>query len=250
MTMAAALEGSYDSTLIDGNLDRDAVRTACDALRAERFDAVGVTVMGGPQVATAIEISRAVRRVRADVPIVWGGYFPTLYPDVALNSDYVDFVIRGQGEDTFAELLSALRAGGSDTLAAIRGLSWRRDGVVTDNRDRTFDRNHIAPVLRYEKLSDAKAYLVKTFLGQRTAAHQAALGCRFRCTFCGVAAMFSGETALPPAERLSASTTDLAVDSSLPDTGAAQGTRRTVDKTRVVTASPAAKLVFCRGVLS
>ena len=51
-------------------------------------------------------------------------------------------------------------------------------------------------------LRDPRAYLVDTFLGARTAAHQAALGCRFRCTFCGVAAMFRGATALPPAERL------------------------------------------------
>ena len=45
---------------------------------------------------------------------------------------------------------------------------------------------------------------MKSFLGARTAAHQAALGCRFRCTFCGVAAMFRGGTALPPAQRLDA----------------------------------------------
>jgi hypothetical protein len=29
MTMAAALEGRYESTLIDGNMDRDARATAC-----------------------------------------------------------------------------------------------------------------------------------------------------------------------------------------------------------------------------
>jgi radical SAM superfamily enzyme YgiQ (UPF0313 family) len=202
MTMAAALEGSHDSILIDGNLERDAVRAACDAVGAQPFDAVGVTVMGGPQVATAIEVSRALRKVRRDLPIVWGGYFPTLYPDVALNSDYVDLVIRGQGEDTFKELLSALAGDDRGGLEAIDGLSWRHDGVVTNNPARAFSRMHAAPALRYDKLPDPKAYLVKTFLGQRTAAHQAALGCRFRCTFCGVAAMFVGGTALPPAERL------------------------------------------------
>ena len=42
----------------------------------------------------------------------------------------------------------------------------------------------------------------KTYLGRRTAGYQAALGCRFRCTFCGVATMFRGKTALPSAERL------------------------------------------------
>jgi radical SAM superfamily enzyme YgiQ (UPF0313 family) len=201
MTMAAALEGRYDSTLIDGNLDRDAVRSVSAAL-TRRPIAVGVTVMGGPQVATAIAVSKAVRQVSPDVPIIWGGYFPTLYPDVALNSDYVDFVIRGQGEDTVRELVDAIASRDSTALGAIRGLSWRRDGSIANNPDRAFSGARIAPVLPYDKLPDATAYLVKTFLGQRTAAHQAALGCRFRCTFCGVAAMFEGATALPPAERL------------------------------------------------
>ena len=202
MTMAAALDGHHDSLLIDGNMDRDAVRTAADAAGKYQFEAVGVTVMGGPQVATAIAVSRAIRRARPELPIVWGGYFPTLYPHVALNADYVDFVIRGQGEDTFGELLSALPGGDPASLAAIRGLSWRRDGMAVSNPERAINRERIAPSLNYDALPDAKAYLVKTFLGQRTAAHQAALGCRFRCTFCGVAAMFNGATVLPPAERL------------------------------------------------
>jgi radical SAM superfamily enzyme YgiQ (UPF0313 family) len=202
MTMAAALEGRYDSMLIDGNMDRDPVSSASDAVGKHRFDAVGVTVMGGPQVATAIAVSRAVRRARPDLPIIWGGYFATLYPDVALNADYVDFVVRGQGEDTFTELLSALAIGDPAALGAVQGLSWRRAGAPVNNAGRAINRARIAPQLNYDSLSDPKAYLVKTFLGQRTAAHQAALGCRFRCTFCGVAAMFSGATVLPPADRL------------------------------------------------
>jgi hypothetical protein len=40
MTMAAALEGRYESTLIDGNIDRDARATACDAILAQEFIAV------------------------------------------------------------------------------------------------------------------------------------------------------------------------------------------------------------------
>lgn len=201
MTMAAALEGRYDATLIDGNMDHDAVRTACAAVSDDSVAAVGVTVMGGPQVATAIAVSRAVRAARADVPIVWGGYFASLYPEVALNSDYVDFAIRGQGEDTFNELLAALAA--DDTsLGSIQGLSWRREGAIVNNAKRALSRAHVAPALDYDQLDDARAYLVRTFLGERTAAHQAALGCRFRCTFCGVAATFNGATLLPPADRL------------------------------------------------
>jgi radical SAM superfamily enzyme YgiQ (UPF0313 family) len=202
MTMAAALEHRWDCILIDGNMDRDAVRSACAAVQDRHVDAVGVTVMGGPQVATAIDVSRAIRTVRPRLPIVWGGYFPTLYPDVALNSDYVDYVVRGQGEDAFAELLDALDGSDGAALAAIAGLSWRRGDAVQNNADRPFSSAHIAPPLRYDRLANADEYPTRTFLGRRTVAHQAALGCRFRCTFCGVAALFRGATALPAADRL------------------------------------------------
>ncbi|HEY8520463.1 MAG TPA: radical SAM protein [Gammaproteobacteria bacterium] len=202
MAIAAGLEDRYDATLIDGNLEPDAAGAACRVVTAEPAVAAGVTVMGGPQVATAVAVSRALRAARPDLPIVWGGYFPSLYPDVALNSDYVDFVVRGQGEDTFRELLDALAAGGGDALAAIPGLSWRRDGAVVHNPDRPLARERVATAVRYDLLPDPTAYLAKSFLGERTAAHQAALGCRFRCTFCGVAAVFRGATVLPPAERL------------------------------------------------
>jgi radical SAM superfamily enzyme YgiQ (UPF0313 family) len=57
-------------------------------------------------------------------------------------------------------------------------------------------------MLPYEQLENPRQYLSNTYLGRRTAGYQAALGCRFRCTFCGVASMFRGKMALPTAARL------------------------------------------------
>jgi radical SAM superfamily enzyme YgiQ (UPF0313 family) len=137
------------------------------------------------------------------LPIIWGGYFPTLYTDAALAAPYVDYAIRGQGDESLPELLKLLcRRAGPDALQGIPGVSWRCDGTVVHNRNRPFAPGKPNLVLPYDKLGDPRRYLARTFLGRRTAAHQAALGCRFRCTFCGVAAMFGGATALPPAVRL------------------------------------------------
>jgi len=202
LSLAAALEGRRECTLIDGNLERDTVASALSAMDRNSFDAVGITVMGGPQVATAIEVSKAIRARDPSRPIVWGGYFPTLYPSVALAAPYVDYVVRSLGEQTFPELLDVIGASGSSDPASVAGLSWRRDGAIVHNADRVFSGTGPAAPLPYHRLGDPRRYLVKTFLGRRTAAHQGALGCRYRCTFCGVAAMFSGRTALPPAARL------------------------------------------------
>jgi len=137
------------------------------------------------------------------LPIIWGGYFPTLYPDTALAASYVDYAVRGQGEDSLPELISAIGRGAQpEALAKIGSLSWRNDGANVHNPNRRFTMDDSGLVLPYDKLGDPRRYLARTFLGRRTAAHQASIGCRFRCTFCGVNAMFGGTTVLPGASRL------------------------------------------------
>ncbi|MEO8997722.1 MAG: radical SAM protein [Rhodanobacter sp.] len=203
LNLAATLDRFGSSRIVDGNIDRDLVSATMAAIEKERFDCVGIGVMGGPQVAPAIAVSRAIRERHPSMPIIWGSYFPTLYTDTTLAAPYVDYVVRGQGEESLAELVSALARGGADeALARISGLSWRRNGESVHNPSRSFSHGDAALVLPYKKLGDLDKYLSATFLGLRTAVHQAAIGCRFHCTFCGVAAMFGGATSLPPAERL------------------------------------------------
>ena len=164
--------------------------------------AVGVTVMGGPQLRSAIALCKAIRERQPALPIIWGGAFPTVCPDAALNASYVDFVVRSQGEATLIELLLALGTPGSHSFDSIPGLSWRQGGTTIHNKDRKFSAASLNRMLPYEKLENPRQYLTRTYLGRRTIGYQAALGCRFRCTFCGVAKMFQGKTALPPAARL------------------------------------------------
>jgi anaerobic magnesium-protoporphyrin IX monomethyl ester cyclase len=202
MSLSAALEGRHSASILDGNIDRDYVATAVRAVEQGQADCIGVTVMGGPQLSAAIEVCRAIRARRPAVPIVWGGAFPTVCPEETLNSDYVDYAVRAQGEDTLAELLDALPEQRDAALGTIAGLSWRRDGQVVHNKERRFSSASLNRMLPYASLPDPQQYLPPTYLGRRTAGYQAALGCRFRCTFCGVAAMYGGKTALPAAARL------------------------------------------------
>jgi radical SAM superfamily enzyme YgiQ (UPF0313 family) len=202
LALAGSLQDQYRCRIIDGNVDRGYLATIRRALSEENIAAVGVTVMGGPQVQSAIRASLTVRADAPTIPIIWGGYFPTLYTSAALNAPYVDYAIRGPGEATFAQLLQTLDSGEPGSLRSIDGLTWKRSDEIVRNPDRAFGGQLRTSLLPYDALPEARAYLAKTFLGERTAAHEAALGCRFRCTFCGVAAMFRGATALPTAARL------------------------------------------------
>jgi radical SAM superfamily enzyme YgiQ (UPF0313 family) len=217
MSLAAALEPAYECTILDGNIDRDFVTTALSRIAEQQVRIVGVTVMGGPQLRSAVTVSRAIKERYPSVVIVWGGYFPTLCPVASMGSPYVDYVVRGQGEEAFAELLRALEGPDCDRLAAIAGVSWRRDGAVVHNASRRYSPAPAAAPLRCEHLDNPRAYLGRTYLGRSTAGYQAAIGCRFRCTFCGVAAMYRGKTTLSTPERLERDlrflTRELGVDS-------------------------------------
>ena len=90
LALAAVLENRHHFQIIDGNIVADPVNRVLAQLERQPDSLLACTVMPGPQVATAIEISSSVRNAFPRVPILWGGYFPTLYPDAALNCPYVD----------------------------------------------------------------------------------------------------------------------------------------------------------------
>ena len=190
LAIAAVLEGE-EYTIVDGNLDPHPAETL-ERLAAEHpIEMVAVSVMPGPQMVSAIPLCKTFRRKHPHVPIVWGGYFPSLYATAALNAPYVDFAIRGPGEDTMLELLAALRAG--TPLHSIRGLSWKNEfRFPVHNADRALRSPNDFPALPYHRLESVEPYLLPTFLGRRTAVHNASLGCAFRCRFCGVVPVFDG----------------------------------------------------------
>jgi radical SAM superfamily enzyme YgiQ (UPF0313 family) len=56
--------------------------------------------------------------------------------------------------------------------------------------------------LPYSALPGPARWLRPTFLGRRTAVAQSAIGCRYRCSFCGVVSVFHGQTRLGPPAAL------------------------------------------------
>jgi anaerobic magnesium-protoporphyrin IX monomethyl ester cyclase len=62
LTLAGALEPTNICDLVDGNVDRSYLSNIERALATEHYDAVGLTVMGGPQVQSAIDCSKVIRR--------------------------------------------------------------------------------------------------------------------------------------------------------------------------------------------
>lgn len=185
LALAAALDERFDVSIVDGNLDSDPEAS----IAALAPDVLGVSVMPGPQLRTAIPITRRLATRFPAMTVVWGGYFPSLHTETVLESGSVDVVVLGQGEATFAALLDALAA--KTDIADVAGLAFVRDGAVVRTRLRPLVDPNALPRPRYE-LVDVERYLGPSFLGRRTTSFHSSVGCPFTCGFCAVAGVYEG----------------------------------------------------------
>ena len=189
LAIAAVVEGKEEFAIVDGNLDPHPTESLVALIKERPVELLAVTVMPGPQTVGAVASCREIRSRFPQLPIVWGGYFASNYTATALNAGYVDYAVRGQGEQTFLELLDALR--GHRDVKDIAGLSFKNpDGSAQHNPERLMRSLDDFPEYPYQCLP-VDRYLLPTFLGRRTAVHQASIGCPYRCNFCGVVT-FSG----------------------------------------------------------
>lgn len=194
MAIGAALDGRESWQIVDGNMpDIDVETRISDCVSAHRgtgdpVRAIAFTVMPGPQLANAVPLAKKIRSRHSDVPIVWGGNFGSLYPAPVLNAPYIDWLVRGQGERTFCELLDVLE--GARDPEAISGLAFRKpDGSHHLGVERRWVGPDDLPPPPYHKIP-VHEYLHPTFLGKRSGVYQASIGCPFACNFCGVIAVF------------------------------------------------------------
>jgi len=123
----------YEVVTIDGRLDPEAEKTV--ASHMDTAVCLGVTVLTGAPISDALRISRAAKRARPNVPVVWGGWHPSMFARECLDEPSVDVTVQAQGEETFAEIVSRLSEGRS--LEGCAGCTVRlADGTILQNPPR------------------------------------------------------------------------------------------------------------------
>jgi anaerobic magnesium-protoporphyrin IX monomethyl ester cyclase len=198
LAVGAVLADRYAYTIVDGNLEADALAALDDHIQSQSQpntpSILAVTVMPGPQLAQAIPLCRQLKRRHPHLTIIWGGYFPTQHWDVCLRADYVDYVVRGHGEYAFLQLLDWLsgRSLPLDDLAGIPGLAYRDpSGTPVSNPLAPIPHPQKLPPWNFDQIPVEK-YVRSTFLGSRTLGYHSSYGCPFFCNFCAVVNMVNG----------------------------------------------------------
>jgi len=142
-------------------------------------DIVGVSVISSMVSKAAVKASKVAKKY--DKPVVWGGQIISALPDLGFKEGCVDFIVIGEGEITFLELIDTIETGGS--FSNIDGLAYLEDGKMRINRQRDFADLSTFPVIDWSLIDPGKYF--QLFFGCKKMLYlYASKGCPAACTFC------------------------------------------------------------------
>jgi anaerobic magnesium-protoporphyrin IX monomethyl ester cyclase len=205
LALAATLrESGFQPVIVDAAIEP----RYKDKLLGEMDGALclGISTFTGPMIRAAIDVAKAVKARTPNMPVIFGGWHPTLLPDETLADPYIDIVVRGQGEITLREIAEALEE--KRSLKSIAGISWKTSVIRTHNPDRQVEHLDNLPMPAYDMV-DFDAY--ERAGGSRKIGYATSIGCPYACNYCTDMVFYKRRFNALSAERVVKEMTELAI---------------------------------------
>src|SRR5262245_13253912 len=184
------LDAGHTVRLLDAECRRLSPAAVARAVRQFGPDLVMTGHAGStPAHPVCTRVLRAVKAACPGVVTVYGGVYPTYHAARILAEEpAVNFVVRGEGEATAADLAAALSRAGpgwrsGDPFRHVPGIAYRAGGEVAVTPDRPPIPDLDACRVGWELIDDWDRY--QCFGLGRAAVVQFSRGCPHRCTYCG-----------------------------------------------------------------
>ncbi len=177
--IAAVLEQrGYDVRIRDYTVEKYSDEDLAEELRKYKADVIGISIV--TPVADFV-YNRIVKVIRENSggKIIVGGPHPSILDEEALQ--YVDVVVRGEGEETIVALLENL-----NKMENVSGISYVKDKSVFRNPERNFIENlDILPFPARHLLPDVENYSgLPSLRHKRVYNISTSRGCPYNCIFC------------------------------------------------------------------
>ena len=169
---ALLIENGFETDILNlADASEDPISVFTKTIAARIPDVIGFSVTN-PNRWNAIDCARAAKKINPEIVIVFGGPAPTfLFHHLFSGCPEIDFIVKGEGEITFLELLNELETGRQGILTEIRGLVLKKDGALLETPLRP-------PIQNLDTLIHPSKYFTFQHLAMSR-------GCPGSCTFCG-----------------------------------------------------------------
>ncbi len=169
---ALLMENGFDTKIINlADSKDDPVKAFKKYITIEQPDIIGFPVIN-PNRWNAMDCAGAARQILPDIIIIFGGPAPTFLADHLLNAcPDIDFIVTGEGEITFLELVIKLETDKKGSFENINGIVFKKN-------DRVLKTSPRRPVKELDTLVHPSKYFVYQHLAMSR-------GCPGKCTFCG-----------------------------------------------------------------
>jgi magnesium-protoporphyrin IX monomethyl ester (oxidative) cyclase len=200
---SAAREAGYEVACLDTVVEAPYLKTAIndtvsrfgltydqimERIMAWRPDLVGLSCIFSNQWPATRELAKRIKAADPDVIVVAGGGHPTFLSELCMEDAPIDFIIRGEGEESFVDLLNRIRKGraldGVDGLVYRDGDSIRTNpkvNLIEDLDSIAFPAHDLLDPKRYFKSALPMGY---SMMSPRNVPVVTSRGCPCLCTFC------------------------------------------------------------------
>lgn len=176
----------HEVSVLDAHAEELNYEQLGQRIQSLKPDLVGLSVLTFNLIDTWKTV-KLVKKLAPSCKTCLGGQHVTLYPDETLSLEGVDFVVQGEGEQAFTELVKALHSKAPEArLRDIAGLGFQSvEGPVRNPvAGRIEDLNELPPPARH--LIDHSNYDHVVAEGQRLTTMQTSRGCPAACLFCDI----------------------------------------------------------------
>lgn len=129
----------------------------------------------------ALNVLKLAKDINPNIITIIGGVHPSFLYEEVLQNQYVDYVVREEGEETLKELLLTIESGRA--IDKVKGIAYRVNGKAVAGELRPFIKD-LDAIPKAWDLIDWKDYKYFVIPNSRLGTISTSRGCSHNCTFC------------------------------------------------------------------
>lgn len=179
--IGAVLEkAGHNVKIVDMDADGVSENQLLELINKEGYELVGFTATT-PTFKKTEKLCKSVKKNTRAITVL-GGIHATILHDECARSEFIDFVVRGEGEATILELVDAFQRG--KDYDRVKGISFKKNGVVVHNPDRELIEDIDDIPFPGRHLFNQQKYTYPDTLLTPVMPVITSRGCYFNCTYC------------------------------------------------------------------